>query len=176
MKSEPNSLSEIESIILQTAGEMAESLSINRVVGQIYSLLYISPKPVSLEDIADKLKISKGSVSVNIRNLEDWNAVKKVFVPGSRKDFYTAESDFMKIISDRLQKGLSRRLQYANEKLQHVEILINDQSKDKDLKTFYQSRLKHLVEIKELLDSLLFFLPQIRSLSKNKLLTALLKK
>jgi len=44
-------------------------------------------KPLSLDTIVEKLKMSKGSVSLNIRELEKWDAVKKIWVNGTRKDF-----------------------------------------------------------------------------------------
>jgi DNA-binding transcriptional regulator GbsR (MarR family) len=46
------------------AGEMAQSLSFNRSLGQIYGLLYASDKPQSLEEITRALSVSKGNVSV----------------------------------------------------------------------------------------------------------------
>ncbi len=168
----------IEELVVRSAGEMAESLSINRLVGQIYALLYVSPEPVSMDSLVEKLRISKGSVSVNIRILEEWNAVKKVIQPGSRKDFYTAEPDFMQIVTNRLQQGLSRRLQYAAEKLREAESLIESTAngKDKKRKEFYRERLKKLTEMRDLLQTVLHFLPEIRSLAQNKFLTAFLKK
>ena len=165
---------ELEETIIQTAGEMAESLSINRLVGQIYALLYVSPEPVSLDEMVGKLKISKSSASVTIRILEDWNAVKKVLIPGSRKDYYTAEGDFFKDISERLEQGFTRRLGYASQKLDAVKTLALHQANgDKKLKNFYLGRLKQLEEIRGLLESALKFLPKMRSAGKLKMLRML---
>ena len=166
---------QLEDLVVQTAGEMAESLSLNRLVCQIYALLYISPKPVSLDEMVEKLKTSKGSASVNIRILEDWNAVKKILIPGSRKDHYTAEPDFFKVILERLEKGMERRLRYAEEKIDLIARCVNARNgKDKELKSFYLNRIKQFQEIKDLLQSLLKFLPQIRTSGKFKLIKTLL--
>lgn len=166
----------LEDTIIQSAGEMAESLSINRLVGQIYSLLYINPEPVSLDEMVEKLKISKGSASVNIRNLEDWNAVKKVLVPGSRKDYYTAEPDFLKVVSERLHQGFSKRLRYADEKLKQMNEMVNSQggNGDKQLKSFYKSRLEKIQEVRDLLDGALKVLPKVRSMGALKIIKTLL--
>ncbi|MBI2339298.1 MAG: hypothetical protein HYU99_02870 [Deltaproteobacteria bacterium] len=58
--------------------------------GQIFALLYLSPEPLSLDDIVADLGVSKGNVSINIRVLEDFKLVKKVWVKGTRRDYYQA--------------------------------------------------------------------------------------
>ncbi len=104
----------------QFAGEMAESLSFNRSIGQIYGLLYLYTKPMSLKDISQSLKMSKGNASVNLRILESWGAVKSVWVSGSRQDYYEVSRDIKDLLVHRVQEGLSRRLEIAEEKLQHL--------------------------------------------------------
>lgn len=77
---------------IEGAGRISASLLgiLNRVCGQIYALLYLSPEPLSLDDIVGELGVSKGNVSINIRILEDYKLVKKVWVKGTRKDYYQA--------------------------------------------------------------------------------------
>ena len=165
----------IEEAVLQTAAELAESISLNRIVGQMYALLYFSPEPVSMDDIATKLKISKGSVSNNIRILEEWKAVKHIVVAGSRRDFYSAEPDFMKIVLERLERGLERRINLANEKFQGIQKLVAENG-DKKSRAFYSAKIKKLEELKDLAESGLKFLPMARNLGKLKLLSSFLKK
>ncbi len=76
------------------AGRISASLLgiLNRVCGQIYALLLLSSEPLSLDDIVTELGVSKGNVSVNIRVLEDYKLVKKVWVKGTRKDYYEANA------------------------------------------------------------------------------------
>lgn len=92
-----------EQSFTQITGELGTNLGLNRSMGQIYGLLYLSDKPVALDDISKKLKMSKGSVSLNIRELEKWEAVKKIWVQGSRKDFYEANTNFSNVIYKRLK-------------------------------------------------------------------------
>ena len=121
--------------------------------------------------MTEKLKISKGSASVNIRILEDWNAVKKVLVQGSRKDHYTAESDLMKVILQRLEQGFTRRLGYADEKLRLIESMAESHANgDRKLKGFYQTRLRQIRDVRDLLDGALKVLPKFRSAGKMKML------
>ena len=102
------------------AGELAESFSFNRSVGQIYGLLYLQESPLSLEDIGQKLSMSKGNASINIRLLESWGAVRPVSVVGSRKDFYEANRDIKQVALRRVREGFTKRLDRAEEQLAHL--------------------------------------------------------
>jgi DNA-binding transcriptional regulator GbsR (MarR family) len=99
------------------AGELAESFSFNRSLGQIYGLLYLQETPVALEDIGRRLSMSKGNVSINIRLLESWGAVRPVSVVGSRKDFYEANRDIKEVALRRLREGVAKRLDRAEEQM-----------------------------------------------------------
>lgn len=100
-------LAEAQELFVQGAGKISSGLlgMINRVGGQIYALLFLSEEPLSLDDVAERLAVSKSNVSINIRMLEDYNLVRKVWVKGSRKDFYAAERVYpKKVLKDFLEK------------------------------------------------------------------------
>ncbi len=89
------------------AGNITAALlgMINKAGGQIYALLFLSSEPLSLDHISERLEISKSNVSINIRMLEDFNLVRKVWVKGSRKDYYGAERAYpKKVLRDFLEK------------------------------------------------------------------------
>jgi DNA-binding transcriptional regulator GbsR (MarR family) len=92
---------------IQGAGKVSSALlgMINRVGGQIYALLFLSEEPLSLDDVSERLGVSKSNVSINIRMLEDYSLVRKVWVRGSRKDYYAAERAYpKKVLKDFLEK------------------------------------------------------------------------
>lgn len=100
-------LNEAVEVFIQGAGKVSSALlgMINRVGGQIYALLFLADEPLSLDDIAEKLQVSKSNVSINIRMLEEYNLVRKVWVKGSRKDYYAAERVYpKKVLRDFLDK------------------------------------------------------------------------
>lgn len=100
-------LNDAHETFIQGAGKISSALlgMINKVGGQIYALLFLSEEPLSLDDIADRLSVSKSNVSINIRMLEEYSLVRKVWVKGSRKDFYAAERVYpRKVIRDFLEK------------------------------------------------------------------------
>lgn len=100
-------LEEAVDVFIRGAGKVSAALlgMINKVGGQIYALLFISDEPLSLDDIARRLSVSKSNVSINIRMLEDYNLVRKVWIRGSRKDYYAAERIYpKKVLRDFLEK------------------------------------------------------------------------
>src|SRR5262245_19140833 len=99
------------------AGELAESFNFSRSIGQIYGLLYISPGPLSLGEICERLSMSKGNASINLRLLEFWGAVRPVSVMGSRKDFYEPNRDLKDLALRRLREGMGKRLDFAESQM-----------------------------------------------------------
>jgi DNA-binding transcriptional regulator GbsR (MarR family) len=94
----------------QLAGQLAESFSFNKSIGQIYGLLYITSHPLSLEEISQSLSMSKGNASINLRVLESWGAVHPIAVAGTRRDHYEANRNIKEVAFRRLQEGVGRRL------------------------------------------------------------------
>ena len=66
-------------------------------MAQIQALLFITPIPLSMEDIMEELKISRGNTSTNLRLLMDWGIVTKELVAGERKEFFTTEKDVQEL-------------------------------------------------------------------------------
>jgi DNA-binding transcriptional regulator GbsR (MarR family) len=99
---------------------------LGRLVGQIYALLYLSPSPICLEEIASQLGVSKASISITVRQMERWAAVHKVWVKGDRRDFYEAETDFRKIFREGFLETLQKKLHTAGNQLEQVESLAKE--------------------------------------------------
>lgn len=116
-------------------GRLAGFFGFSDVMGRLYGTLLLRPEPLSLDDLAEELKISKGSVSMNMRSLERWGMAKEVWVRGERKKYYSAESDFWTVIRNVLSGREMREVQLALqvlgdsvEKLKAVEMdLPNDE-------------------------------------------------
>jgi DNA-binding transcriptional regulator GbsR (MarR family) len=117
----PNTQDPFSASFIALAGDMAEMVSFNRSLGQLYGLLYIAPEPLSLEEIARGCRMSKGNASIHLRILENWNAVHSSSKPGTRKDYYVANRDLKNLITQRLQEGLSKRLSLVRQRLTALE-------------------------------------------------------
>ena len=115
---------------IDTIGQMGAGLGLSKVASQLYALLFISTSPISLDDMVERLGVSKGNISLNIRALEKWGAVRKVWVKGeNRKDYYVAELDTFKIVAEQLKTGLTRRIDEVMEAIKKVEETMRHRAK-----------------------------------------------
>lgn len=71
-------------------GEMGSRWGFNRTVGQMYALLVISEAPLSANDLAAGLNISRGNVSMGIKELQSWQLIHVSHIPGDRKEYYSS--------------------------------------------------------------------------------------
>jgi DNA-binding transcriptional regulator GbsR (MarR family) len=83
-----------------------------RVAGRLYGLLLVSAKPRSLDDLAKQLGVSKASISVNVRLLEEKGVVEQIGRQGDRRDYYSIADDILeRMLEQRIAKV--RRIQQA---------------------------------------------------------------
>jgi DNA-binding transcriptional regulator GbsR (MarR family) len=105
---------------IESAGKISANMlgMVSKVGGQIYALLFLARNPMSLDDIAEVLNLSKGNISVNIRMLEGYGLARKVWVKGTRKDYYEVRRDyprkFLKDFFDRVRAGIDDSLRVIN--------------------------------------------------------------
>lgn len=91
-------------------GQMAGHWGINRTMSQIHALLMISHEPLTAEQIMGELHISRGNVSMNLRELINWGIVRRANLPGDRRDFFTTESDVWSMFQIILRERKKREL------------------------------------------------------------------
>jgi HTH-type transcriptional regulator, glycine betaine synthesis regulator len=88
-----------EAAVSDVVGRLIEFWGFKRNMGRIWAVLYLSPEPLSAEDLRQALKLSSGAVSMTLNELSRWGVVRKVWVQGERKDFYAAEVQLWRMIS-----------------------------------------------------------------------------
>ena len=142
-------------------GMLAASLSLSSTIGQIYGLLYMSTAPVSLNEMVEKLGISKGAASTNVRILESWGAVKKIWVDNTRKDYYEANLDTLRIIMSRVREGISKRLSEVSKRFNSLEEHYNNKLSEvnRENEEFYQNRIDMIKDMYTQLLNLIEYLP-----------------
>ena len=130
-------------------GQLASYFGYNKLMGQLYGALLMSPEPLSLDDLVDSLAKSKASVSMNMRTLEHMGVVREVWVRDSRKKFYEAESDLWKALTNVLRNREMRDIDRALEILaESMESLRDSESKmsdgQKTVSKHYVARIEQL--------------------------------
>jgi DNA-binding transcriptional regulator GbsR (MarR family) len=95
-------------------GVMARSWGINATMGELFALLYVTGADWTAEGLRERLRVSRGNVSMNLRELIAWGVVHKVHRQGERREYYRAEVDvwtlFRRILRERKRRELDPTL------------------------------------------------------------------
>ena len=97
-------LDEARQHFIQGLSRISHFWGFPKAMGAIFGAIYLSAQPLSLDEIVTQVGVTKGSVSTNVRMLERLNMVHKKVQLGDRKDYYTAETDFWKIVRSVLRE------------------------------------------------------------------------
>ncbi len=91
---------------VERMGLSAESDGLPRIAGRMWGFFIIHGGPCSFAELADKLQVSRGSISTNARILRDLGIIERVTRPGDRQDYYRlSENPY-----DRLLEGYVERM------------------------------------------------------------------
>jgi DNA-binding transcriptional regulator GbsR (MarR family) len=151
----PNTIDAIKDKFIDSMGRISKFWGFNRLMGQLYGLLYLSREPMTLDQLAEGLMVSKGSVSINVRALERWGMVEKVWIKADRKDYYKAETKFMdivtKILQEREKMEFDSALRTVSECLAEIKALgTSDETK------FLKQRLTNMQRFFNFMDKAVF--------------------
>ncbi len=145
-------------------GEMASDWGINRTMAQIHALLYASGEPLDTDAIMARLHVSRGNANMNLRSLMSWNLIRKVHLPGSRKDHYAAEQDAWEMTARIVEERERRELRPILNQLQACEDVLTggDDPPTADEAAFAE-RLDAFREVMDLFDQFMrVILPLVR--------------
>ena len=102
-------------------GEMGSRWGINRTVGQIYALLYVSARPLTADDLVAALGFSRSNVSMGIKELQAWELVRLHHVPNDRRDHFSAPEDiwtiFRTLVAQRRKREIDPTLHMLGQAL-----------------------------------------------------------
>lgn len=103
-------------------GEMGSRWGMNRTVGQIYALLFLSEAPLNAETITDKLRVSRSNTSMGLKELQAWNLVRLRHIPGDRRDYFTTPDDLWEIVRTLISERRKREVDPTLTKLRALEL------------------------------------------------------
>ena len=94
-------------------------------MGAIFAVLYLSPSPLSLDELVEQTGLTKGAISTNVRALARMGLVLPSTRLGDRKDYYEAETDFFKsiraILKERQNSEFDNAVRSVRETLEKLE-------------------------------------------------------
>ncbi len=143
-------------------GEMGSRWGINRTVGQIYALLFVSDKPLNADDIAQALAFSRSNVSMGLKELDSWNLMRLRHLPGDRREYFSAPDDVWAIFRTLADERRKREIDPTLTMLRDALLVTPDDLQD----TFAQERMRAMHELIELVTN---WLDDVQKLDESTL-------
>jgi DNA-binding transcriptional regulator GbsR (MarR family) len=153
-----------EIVITDLVGRLIEFWGFKRNMGRVWAILYLSPNPMSANEIRASLKLSTGAVSMTLNELARWGVVKKIWVPGDRRDYFNAEVQLWRMISrvmaERERGEITAAIEACEQALSSLEQHLASPEVDERARAELQrSRINALLSVarlgKQLLEALL---------------------
>ena len=145
-------------------GEMGEKWGINRTVAQIHALLYLSPSPLTADDVVQTLRVARSNVSNSLHELQAWGIVRVVHVMGDRRDHFECMKDVWEMFQIILDERKKREIDPT---LAMIRDLANRSRKESPKDVYVRDRLTDMLSFFETMSS---WYAQIRTMPTGAVL------
>ena len=119
------SLTKIKKDFTEGLSQISRFWGFPKGMGAIFAVLYLSPTPLSLDEIVNETGLTKGAISTEIRALARMGLVHRSAKLGDRKDYYEAEADFYtaikSILKERQNSEFDRAVRSVHDTLETME-------------------------------------------------------
>ncbi len=130
-------------------GEMGSRWGINRTVGQIYALIFVSPEPLHADTLVEELEFSRSNVSMGLKELQAWRLVRLRHVPGDRREYFEAPGDAWEIFRTLAEERRRREIEPTLSMLRNA--LLETPTTETD--RIAQARMREMHDLIELMTS-----------------------
>ena len=148
--------SQIRQNFIEGLSHISRFWGLPKGVGALFAVLYISPAPLSLDELVSQSGLTKGAVSTNVRALARMGLVHRSTKLGDRKDYYEAETDFYKairaILGERQNREFDRAIKSVQETLEKLQTAKG--SMDEAERKFMIQRVQALQDFFDAIDNL----------------------
>jgi DNA-binding transcriptional regulator GbsR (MarR family) len=129
-------------------GEMGQRWGINRTVAQIHALLFLSPRPLNAEEIAETLGVARSNVSTSLKELQGWGIVRVAHVMGDRRDHFESMKDVWEMFRVVLDE---RKKRETDPTLHLLRDLTGRAEKRGEADSYQRERLKDMLNFFEVM-------------------------
>lgn len=131
-------------------GRMSSHWGINPTMAQIHALLFVTGEPMAMDEIIERLGISRGNASMNLRDLIDWGVVRRFREAGARRDTYVADGDPVAMISRVVRERKRREIDPTVDALKNCLHMADG---DSAAEITFREKIGTLLEVFSLIDA-----------------------
>ncbi len=115
-----------DALFIRRWGEMGATWGISRTMAEVHALLYLATEALCTDDVMDQLAISRGSASMNLRELENWGLIKRIHRRGDRKEYFEAEKDVWQMFETIMRERRRREVLPIMETIERCITMIDE--------------------------------------------------
>ena len=136
-------LTELEQQVISLCSDGVRVVGLPKSIGEIYGLFLISPEPLALDDLVERLQISKGSASQGLKMLRTLGAIRERDGSDARRAYYEADINLKRLAGGFIREEIRPHLTSGEEKLRAIEKLVAEES-DPAKREFYEERIEKM--------------------------------
>ena len=126
LTSNPGELDPLERQVVDFFVDGVRVLGLPRSIGEIYGLLFISQSALSLDDLVQRLSISKGSASQGLRLLKSLGAVREVESGTERRTYYEPAVELKRLVGGFIREQIRPHLESGKTKIGRLAATARD--------------------------------------------------
>lgn len=143
-------------------GEMGSKWGFNRTVGQMYALIVMNEEPINATQMSEALSVSRGNVSMGLKELQSWGLIQLQHKQGDRNEYYSPKGDLWDMANKVFEERRKREVDPTLSLLR--DIILDEPANDKEI--YAQARMK---EIHDLLETVTHWAAELQGLSPETL-------
>jgi len=113
-------LNAVETEVVGLFVQICRVLSLPRSIGEIYGLLFICARPLPMDELIDRLGMSKGSASQGLRFLRNAGAIQMVYVPNDRRMHFEAVAELRRLVTHFLRDQIVPHLDSSLSRIDRI--------------------------------------------------------
>ena len=115
-----------QDLFIRRWGEMGQTWGINRTMAELHALLYITARPLSTDDVMERLNISRGNASTSLRALCDWGIVRRLHKRGERREYFESLGDVWEMFSLIAAERKLREMDPVLETIRQCQLMLDE--------------------------------------------------
>ena len=152
-------IADATNLFIRRWGEMAASWGVSRTMAEIHALLFLATQPLCTDEVMASLAVSRGSASMNLRELVNWGLIERVHQRGDRKEYFVAETDAWTMFETITRERRRREVQPIVETIERCLAMIDrdrgaTRGEGAESARACRERLADILDLFELMNSL----------------------
>jgi len=115
MKEPATRREELRFKVIDAIAQTMDLYGANYSFGQLYGIMFFEDRPMTLEEMQERMNMSKSNMSYAVRSLLGSQMVVKLKEKDERKDLYRAETDFFQTFRNFFAAKLQREIDIMRE-------------------------------------------------------------